>query len=176
MRAMLDRLPSIAIPWILLAVSAATIGGALFFEHVLGYVPCSLCLDGRQPHYFAMAAALIAGILSREANIGIGALIFLGLCVFAYLTGAGISFYHLGVEYHWWEGPETCGGGNLVANSLEDLQAALQGGATAPRCDEAAWTLFGISLAGFNFVITLALAALSALPLLRYFRESRGEA
>ena len=172
---MLDRLPSNAIPWILIAASAATIGGALFFEYVLGYIPCSLCLDGRQPHYFAMGAALIAGILSREANIGIGVLIFLGLCVVAYLAGAGVSFYHAGVEYHWWEGPETCGGGGLVANSLAELQSALEGGVKAPRCDEAAWRLFGVSLAGFNFVITLVLAALAALPLLRYFRESRGK-
>lgn len=172
---MLDRLPSNAIPWILIAASAATIGGALFFEYVLGYTPCSLCLDGRQPHYFAMGAALIAGILSREANIGIGVLIFLGLCVVAYLAGAGVSFYHAGVEYHWWEGPETCGGGSLVANSLAELQSALEGGVKAPRCDEAAWRLFGVSLAGFNFVITLVLAALAALPLLRYFRESRGK-
>ena len=113
--------------------SAATIGGALFFEHVLGYVPCSLCYLGRQPHYFAIGAALIAGILSREANIGIGVLFFLGLCAAAYLTGAGISAYHAGVEYHWWAGPESCAGGNLVSNSLEDLQSALSGGATPQR-------------------------------------------
>jgi disulfide bond formation protein DsbB len=175
--AMLNRLPSNAIPWILLAASAATIGGALFFEHVLGYIPCALCLDGRQPHYYAMGAALIAGILSREANIGILVLFFLGLCTALYLWGAGISFHHMGVEYRWWAGPEDCAsvGGN-VARSLQDLQAALDRGVKPPRCDEAAWTLFGISLAGFNFLITLALAALSALPLWRYFRESRGEA
>lgn len=172
---MSERIPSNAIPWILIAASIATIAGALFFEHVLGYVPCSLCLQGRQPHYFAIGAALIAGILSREANIGIGVLVFLGLCLLAYLAGAGLSFYHAGVEYKWWPGPDTCGGGSLVSNSLEDLQSALRGGAKPPRCDEAAWTLFGISLAGFNMLITLALAALSALPLLRYFRESRGE-
>lgn len=175
MPVMTERIPSNAIPWILIAASVATIAGALFFEHVLGYVPCSLCLQGRQPHYFAIGAALIAGILSREANIGIGVLVFLGLCMLAYLAGAGLSFYHLGVEYKWWPGPDTCGGGGLVSNSLEDLQSALSGGVKPPRCDDAAWTLFGISLAGFNMLITLALAALSALPLLRYFRESRGE-
>ncbi|MEQ8267124.1 MAG: disulfide bond formation protein B [Parvibaculum sp.] len=172
---MTERIPSNAIPWILIAASVATIAGALFFEHVLGYVPCSLCLQGRQPHYFAIGAALIAGILSREANIGVGVLFFLGLCLLAYLAGAGLSFYHVGVEYKWWPGPDTCGGGGLVSNSLEDLQSALSGGAKPPRCDEAAWSLFGISLAGFNMLITLVLAALSALPLLRYFRESRGE-
>lgn len=172
---MLNRIQSNAIPWILIAASAAAIGGALFFQHVLGYVPCELCYLGRQPHYFAIGAALIAGILSREANIGIGVLFFLALCVAAYLAGAGISAYHAGVEYHWWEGPETCAGGNLVSNSLEDLQSALRGGAKPPRCDEPAWAFLGISLAGLNFLICLALAALSALPLLRYFRESRGE-
>lgn len=175
MLAMLDRITSNAIPCILIAASAAAIGGALFFQHVLGYVPCSLCYLGRQPHYFAIGAALIAGILSREANIGIGVLFFLGLCVAAYLAGAGISAYHAGVEYHWWEGPETCAGGNLVSNSLQDLQSALEGGAKPPRCDEAAWSLFGVSLAGFNFLISLVLAGLAALPLWRYFRESRGE-
>ncbi|MBA4209580.1 MAG: disulfide bond formation protein B [Parvibaculum sp.] len=173
---MLDRLPSNVIPWILLAASAATIGGALFFEHVLGYIPCALCLDGRQPHYYAMGAALIAGILSRNTNIGILVLIFLGICAALYLWGAGISLHHMGVEYGWWAGPEDCGAiGGSVAGSLQDLQSALERGVKAPRCDEAAWTLFGISLAGFNFIITLVLAGLSALPLWRYFRESRGE-
>lgn len=102
---MIERIPSTAIPWILIAASVSTLAGALFFEHVLGYIPCSLCLQGRAPHYFAIGAALIAGILSREANIGIGALIFLGLCVLAYAAGAGISAYHIGVEQKWWEGP-----------------------------------------------------------------------
>jgi disulfide bond formation protein DsbB len=172
---MLDRLPSNVIPWIVLAASVATLAGAWFFEYGLGYIPCSLCLQGRAPHYVAIGAALIAGILSREANIGIGALVFLGICVAAFAFGAGLSFYHVGVEYKWWEGPSACGSGGLVSNSLEDLQRALEGGTKPPRCDDAAWTLFGISLAGFNMLISLALGALSALPLWRYFRESRGE-
>ncbi len=172
---MIERIPSTAIPWILIVASAATLAGALFFEHVLGYIPCSLCLQGRAPHYFAVGAALIAGILSREANIGIGALIFLGLCVLAYAAGVGISGYHIGVEQKWWEGPVACGSGGTVAGSLEELQAALQGRVHAPRCDEAAWSLFGISLAGFNRLISLVLGALAALPLWRFYRESRGE-
>ena len=173
---MIERIPSTAIPWILIAASVSTLAGALFFEHVLGYIPCSLCLQGRAPHYFAIGAALIAGILSREANIGIGALIFLGLCVLAYAAGVGISGYHIGVEQKWWEGPVACGSGGTVAGSLEELQAALDGRVHAPRCDEAAWSLFGVSLAGFNLLISLALGALAALPLSRFYRESHGEA
>ncbi|MDP2123099.1 MAG: disulfide bond formation protein B [Parvibaculum sp.] len=176
MIAMMERIPSTAIPWILVAASVATLAGAFFFEHVLGYIPCSLCLEGRIPHYFAIGAALIAGILSREANIGIGVLIFLSLCIIAYAGAVGISAYHVGVEQKWWEGPVACGSGNLVAGSLEELQAALQGRVHAPRCDEAAWSLFGISLAGFNLLISMALGALAALPLWRFYRDSRGEA
>ena len=176
MTIMMERIPSTAIPWILVAASIATLAGAYFFEHVLGYIPGSLCLQGRAPHYFAIGAALIAGLLSREANIGIGVLIFLGLCFAAYMAGVGISAYHIGVEQKWWEGPVACGSGNLVAGSLEELQSALQGRIHAPRCDEAAWSLFGVSLAGFNLLISLALGALAALPLWRFYRDSRGEA
>ncbi len=175
MAPMMDRIPSNAIPWILAGASAATLAGALFFEHVLGYIPCSLCLEGRIPHYFAIGAALIAGVLSREANVGIGVLLFLGICVAAYAAAAGISGYHIGVEQKWWEGPVACGSGNLIAGSLEELQAALEGRVHAPRCDEAAWSLFGISLAGFNLLISLVLGALAALPLWRFYRESHGE-
>ncbi|PKQ09437.1 MAG: disulfide bond formation protein B [Alphaproteobacteria bacterium HGW-Alphaproteobacteria-12] len=172
---MQNRIPSIAIPWILIAASTATLTGAWVFQYVLGYQPCELCLLGRQPHYFAIGAALIAGILARGTNIGIAVLAFFGLCLVAYLAGAGISLYHAGVEYHWWAGPATCGSTGLVANSLDDLQSALSGGAKPPRCDEPAWALFGISLAGFNFVISLALAWLASLPLIRFYHESRGE-
>lgn len=171
--AMTERLPSNLIPWILLAASAATLGGALFFEHVLGYMPCSLCLEGRWPHYLALVPALIAGLLSRNTNLGIFVLTFIMICALLYLWGAGISAYHVGVEYGWWKGPDACGG-TALAPSLEELQAALESGVKAPRCDEAAWSLFGISLAGFNFLITSALAVLSFVPLIRYARERRG--
>lgn len=86
---MTERLPSNIIPWILLAVSAATLGGALFFEHVLGYMPCSLCLEGRWPHYLALGPALIAGLLSRNTNLGIFVLTFIMICALLYLWGAG---------------------------------------------------------------------------------------
>lgn len=176
MPAMLKNLPSNIIPWAILGLSAATLGTAYVFQYGFGYEPCHLCLQERIPYIFAIGAALIAGILSREANLGISPVIFMGLCAAAFAIGAGLSGYHAGVEYGWWEGPSTCTGNNLVADSLEDLQAALQGEVHAPRCDQPAWTLFGVSLAGLNFLISLALLALSALPVWRYLNERQGVA
>lgn len=172
---MLNRIPTAAIPWIVLAASMATLGGAYFFQYVLGYAPCHLCLQERIPYIFAIGAGLIAGILAREANLGIAPLVFLALCALAFAIGAGLSAYHAGVEYKWWPGPSTCTGGGLVSSSLSDLQTELFTGQRLPQCDSAAWSLFGISLAGFNFFISLALFTLSSLPLIRYVREARGE-
>lgn len=172
---MLNRIPTNAIPWIVLAASMATLGGAYFFQYGLGYAPCHLCLQERIPYIFAIGAALIAGILAREANLGFAPLIFIGLCALAFAIGAGLSGFHAGVEYKWWPGPSSCTGGGIVSNSLNDLQSELQTGMRAPQCDKAAWTLFGISLAGFNMLISLALFVLSSLPVVRYIREAHGE-
>ena len=172
---MLNRIPTAYIPWIVLAASVATLGGAYFFQYALGYAPCHLCLQERIPYVFAIGAALVAGVLAREANLGILPVIFIGLCAAAFAVGTVLSAYHAGVEYKWWQGPSSCTGGGLVANSLEALQTELQTGKHLPQCDSAAWTLFGISLAGFNFLISLALFILSAQPLIRFFREAHGE-
>lgn len=163
------------IPWIVLALSITALGGAYFFQYALGYVPCHLCLQERIPYIFAIGAALVAGILSREANLGIAPVIFLGFCVIAFAIGTGLSAYHAGVEYKWWPGPSSCTGGSLVANSLDALKAELLSGQYLPQCDKAAWTLFGISLAGFNFLISLCLTIISALPVIRFRSEARGE-
>jgi disulfide bond formation protein DsbB len=172
---MLNRIPTHIVPWIILALSVATLGGAYFFQYALGYAPCHLCLQERIPYIFAIGAALVAGILSREANLGIAPVIFMGLCVIAFAIGTGLSGYHVGVEYKWWPGPSSCTGGGLVSNSLEALKAELQTGQRLPQCDKVAWTLFGISLAGFNFLISLCLTCISALPVLRFRSEAHGK-
>ena len=172
---MFERIPSNLIPWIVLAASVATLGGAYFFQYVLGYLPCSLCLQERIPYFFAIGAALIAGILSREANLGIWPVVFMAVCALAFGINTILSAYHVGVEYKWCPGPDTCSSVGGMPKTLEEMHAALAKGSHLPRCDEAAWTLFGISLAGFNFMITLALFALSALSPLRFWLEAHGE-
>lgn len=173
---MLDRIPSNLLPWIVLAASAATLSGAYFFQYVLDYQPCSLCLQERIPYIVAIGAALIAGILSREANLGFWPVIFMSLCALVFAAGALISAYHVGVEYKWWAGPSSCSGTVMsMPQSLEEMRNALANPVHLPRCDTAAWTLFGISLAGFNLLISLALFVLSALTPLRFWLEAHGE-
>ncbi len=155
------------VPWAIFAISITALGSALIFEHVGGLVPCDLCLEQRVPYWVLIPASLLAGILAREANLGIAPLALIALCLVAATVNMGIAGYHTGVEYKWWLGPQGCAGGGLMAGSLAELQQQLQG-VKIPRCDEIPWSLFGISMAGYNFLVSAALAALAALPLVRY--------
>jgi disulfide bond formation protein DsbB len=148
---------------ILVALGAmATILGAWFFEYVLGYLPCPLCLQQRIPYYIAIPAAVIvaAGALKGAPRRWLA----LGLAAIALvmLLSAGLGVHHAGVEWKWWPGPASCaalgelGSGNL----LERVQQT-----RIIRCDEAAWRFLGISLAGYNVLISLALAGVAALGL-----------
>lgn len=169
---MFERIPTHSLPWIILAASVATLGGAYFFQYVLGYQPCHLCLQERIPYFITIAAALIAGLVARKENTGSLLLVLFGICALAFAFNTGLSGYHAGVEYKWWPGPSTCTGGGLVSNSLEALTAELNSGQRIPQCDSAPWTLLGISLAGYNMLISLGLFVLSCLPLARA-RQSR---
>lgn len=156
------------IPWLIFAVSATTLGMAWIFQYVGGLEPCSLCLEQRYAYYFLIPASLAAGILSREANLGQLPLLLIALCTAAAAANVVLAGYHAGVEYKWWEGPQGCTGNALMPGSLSDFQARL-GGAEVVRCDEIPWSLFGISMAGFNFLISLGLTALGSLVLFRYW-------
>ena len=136
----------------LLVLSAAVVGGALLSEHVGGLRPCELCLYERWPWYATIALTLVVVLVG--AKRGAGAV--LALCGLILLAGAGLAFYHVGVEQHWFAGPSTCSGA-AAADSVEALKAQIMG--TAPvRCDEIAWSLFGISMAGWNLIASLLAA------------------
>ncbi|BAI73157.1 disulphide bond formation protein [Azospirillum sp. B510] len=145
--------PRIAAPLLALA-SAGVLLSALFFQFVLGYQPCVLCIMQRWPYVAVMALGLVTWLFRRWRGVGDALLVVSGL---ALLAGAGIAAYHVGVEQHWWAGTSSCGG-SAPANSLEALRAQVLA-APVTRCDEVAWSLFGISMAGYNVVISLALAA-----------------
>lgn len=143
---------------LLLTAASATLLGALAFEHIGGLAPCPLCLQQRYPYWLGIPTALIALLALARGYPG-------ATCALALLVGAGfaagsaLAFYHAGIEWHWWVGPTTCAGGALpsdVAALLSDLQ-----GDAPPRCDEAAWRLLGISLSGYNALISAALAVIS---------------
>jgi disulfide bond formation protein DsbB len=137
--------------------AAATIGGALVFEHVLGYVPCKLCLIQRNPYYIAIPLGLVAAFLPpRYTRAGLWCLALI------FVVSAGLGAYHSGVEWGFFAGPSDCGGGSGAgAGNVSDFLNQLQS-TRVVSCTEAAWRFLGLSLAGWNVLISLALAAFSA--------------
>ena len=134
--------------------SAALMLGALAFQYIGGLYPCQMCIWQRYPHVAAIALGAVALLLPGAAR----PIAALGLL--AALTTSGIGFFHAGVEQGWWEGVTACAGGsNASALSTDDLLAQIME-APLVRCDEIAWSLFGISMAGWNAILSLVLAAL----------------
>lgn len=137
---------------ILLAASgsAALMLGALAFQHLGGMAPCKLCFWQRWPHVIAIALGAVAFIaLPRLMALG-------GLL--AALATAGLGGYHTGVERGWWQGPSDCSAGPVSGLSTEDLFAQIMA-APLVRCDEVPWEMFGLSMASWNMVVSLGLAA-----------------
>jgi disulfide bond formation protein DsbB len=133
----------------------------LFFQYVIGLAPCQLCLYQRWPYDAAIALALIAVIAGDRASAPVA----IALCGALFAVGAGLAFYHVGVEQHWFAGPTACSGGP-DADTVEALKQQIMGQKPV-RCDEVPWALFGVSLAGWNLIASLALAAFSFVAFLR---------
>lgn len=142
--------------WIALLVPLALMAGALGSQYFGRLVPCELCMYQRYPHYAAIVAAALA-VLLRRTPLTLPLTMLAGLLI---LTSGGIGAYHAGVEYKWWPGPQHCTG--AIAPGADFLKRLLA--APVVRCDEPQWTLFGISLAGFNFLIS-TLGGLTVLAL-----------
>jgi disulfide bond formation protein DsbB len=162
---------------LVLALSGALLAGALLFEHLGGLRPCPLCYAQRWAHW--AAAALAAGALALGLRGEAGReweAPLLGGAVAALLAGAGTAGFHVGVEAKWWPGLAFCGG--LDANApltLDGISAALGADLAAPRCDEVAWSLLGISMAGYNGLISLGGAAAGIFALVRDTRLPQAE-
>jgi disulfide bond formation protein DsbB len=142
------------------AAGAAAILGAYFFQYVLKLAPCPLCLDQRIPYYIAIPLALVVALgAARGAPEKIVRVGFAVLAV-AFLVGAALGIYHAGIEWKFWPGPAECSGPLQSIGTGGDLLSQMQA-TSVVRCDEAAWRLFGVSLAGYNVVISLGLAILA---------------
>jgi disulfide bond formation protein DsbB len=147
-------------------IAAATLAGAWFFQLVLDIRPCPLCLEQRYAYYLAIPlgalTALAAGRAAPRAVLVAGLVILAA----AALGNAGLGIYHAGVEWHFWQGPTDCSGpvGNLgsAGNLLERLDTV-----KVIRCDEVQWRFLGLSLAGYNVLISLLMAALAAWGIVR---------
>lgn len=144
----------------LLAASVLILGAAFAFQFIGGLHPCALCLWQRYPYAIVIGLAGIGAGLSRAGVKRPQLAILMGLCALAFVIDAGIAGFHVGVEQKWWEGLSTCSGTVSGANSLDDLRDRLLA-APVVRCDEIAWSLFGISMAGYNFLLALGLGLIS---------------
>jgi disulfide bond formation protein DsbB len=134
-------------------IPTALIVGAYISQYGFGLYPCEMCWWQRYPHFAAIPLALLAFFVS-----GTGPRITLiSLAALAVITSGLIGGFHAGVEYGWWEGLTTCS--TTVSGNSEDFLKSIMD-APLIRCDVAPWTLFGISLAGFNFLLSCGGGAL----------------
>ncbi len=136
-----------------LAASAAVLGAALLSQYWGGLDPCELCLLERWPWWIAIAIAAASWLIGNRLALQIPAI----LLALIFLGSAAVAFYHVGVEQHWFAGPTACTASGAAANSVDALRAQLLGKQPV-MCDEVQWSLFGVSLAGWNLVASLGLA------------------
>lgn len=139
-------------PVLFAGIMAALILGTAYGFQFAGYPPCELCWWQRYPYMAIIPLALIGHFVSplpRKYVLLLLACLFLG--------AAGIALFHVGVEQRWWEGLATCSG---YVNITDSLDAALEALMNTPiiRCDDIAWSLFGISMAGYNALAALVMA------------------
>ncbi len=142
------------------AVAAATLAGAWFFQLVIGLVPCPLCLEQRYAYYLAVPlAALVALAAARGASRPV-LLAGLAILLLAALANAWLGAYHSGVEWGFWKGPTDCSGPVVSLGSAGNLLERLDT-VKVVRCDEVQWRFLGLSLAGYNVLISLLMAAIA---------------
>jgi disulfide bond formation protein DsbB len=166
-RSWTDRMrgePAAAAALAIFVLSAATLAGAWYFEIVVKLPPCPLCLEERLPYHIVIPLSLlmaIAALVRAPAKLlAVGFVVV----IIAMLGGAALAAYHAGVEWHFWAGPADCSGPLTDLSAKGSLLNQLHS-VNIVRCDEAAWRFLGISLAGYNVLMSLVVAAIAAFGL-----------
>ena len=145
---------------VLIAAASIAILAAVWIFQGMGYAPCELCLTQRYAFYAAIPLALLTSFVAGRSAHGLARAGF-ALLALIFAASAALAAYHAGVEYHWWAGPTACTGGvgsldvNDLVNSLDSVKVV--------RCDEVQLRIAGLSLAGWNVVVSVVLAAYAAL-------------
>jgi len=158
--------------WVAFALlaSVAMLGVAFAFQYLGGLQPCHLCMEQRYVYGFAIAISLPATLWAlffrSKGTPKLAALLLTGV----FVTGAIVATFHAGVELKYWPGPSSCTGGG--AGNLDNLQAKLSdimrgGKINTPMCDVIAWQWGGLSMAGWNAVASVILAAISLIASIR---------
>lgn len=152
---MTSRAPRIA-AWLALLIPAFMLAGALVSQYVFGLYPCEMCYWQRWPHWAALALGVLAVLAARRVQ-GL-AIAMAALAAIAIAISGLIGGFHAGVEYGWWEGLTSCATSVPAGATTDDVLNSIMA-APLVRCDTAPWSMFGISLAGYNFLLSLAGAA-----------------
>ncbi len=156
---------------LILLVGLAVIGGAFYFQYEAGLTPCELCLKERIPWYTALVATALWATLRHGGWVDRGVdAVCAFLFALLFTVSAVLAGYHVAVEHHWVPGPDACVARHFGAMSLADLTKTLL--ATPPvRCDVVQWSVVGVSLAGWNCLLSTAMIALCLTAL----RQRRGK-
>jgi len=152
--------------WAVALIGAAALAGAWIFEFGFDIKPCPLCLEQRYAYFGAIPLALVVAL---AAGRGVAPLwLRAGLVVVALvmLGNAGLGAYHAGVEWGFWKGPAGCSGQAVNFGSAGSLLEQLDK-VKVIRCDEVQWRFLGLSLAGYNVLISLAMAAIAGFGAVR---------
>ncbi len=131
---------------------------ALAFQHIGGYIPCTLCYLERYAYYAAIPLSLLALLAFNREQHSVG-LVIMGILALAFLANAVLGGYHAGAEWKWWPGPATCAATSSVSGNAGGLLESLKT-IKVIKCDEASFRMFGLSFAGYNVLLSLALAGL----------------
>lgn len=149
-------------PVLFAGLAATLILAAAFGFQLAGYHPCEMCWWQRYPYMAIIAVAIVAKVAPKIPHKTV-----LLLLALLFAVDAGLAGFHAGVEQGWWEGITTCTASINSSASIEDALAAIDN-APLIRCDEIAWSLFGVSMAGYNFILAMAMT----LFCLRRYRNS----
>jgi len=161
--------PAVAAALAISAIAATTLAGAWFFQLVLDIRPCPLCLEQRYAYYLAVPLGLLVAFAASRDGPRPVLLAGLGLLALAALANAWLGGYHAGVEWKFWQGPTDCSGPIVDLGSAGTLLERLDT-VKVIRCDEVQWRFLGLSLAGYNVLISLLMAAIAAWGLKRMSR------
>ena len=142
-------------------IAADTLAGAWFFQLMLDIRPCPLCLEQRYAYYLAVPLGLVVAFAASRGAPRPVLLAGLAILALAALANAGLGGYHAGVEWQFWQGPTDCSGPVANLGSAGTLLERLDTEKVI-RCDEVQWRFLGLSLAGYNVLISLAMAGIAA--------------
>jgi disulfide bond formation protein DsbB len=156
-----DASPVVTASLAIMAVAVLTLAGAWFFQLVIGLVPCPMCLQQRYAYYTLVPLAALVALSAGRGSPRSVLLLGLALLALIALANAAFGVYHAGVEWKFWEGPTTCTGATTpTIKSAADLLKRLNTEKVVP-CDVVQWRFLGLSLAGYNALISLLMAAIA---------------